>query len=86
MPEVEEYIVEITTLLAKMWVPISQCEELKLANSLIQDTSVEVKVQQWRQQYCAAHQGQRKKIAIRIQVLVWLHEATMITGSKQRRV
>ena len=46
MLEVKEYIVEIATLLVKMWVPISQCEELKLANLLIQGMSVEVKVQQ----------------------------------------
>ena len=55
MLEVKEYIVEIATLLVKMWVPISQCEELKLANLLIQGMSVEVKVQQWKQQYCAAY-------------------------------
>ena len=35
MLEVEEYIVEIATLLAKMWVPISQHEQHKLANLLI---------------------------------------------------
>ena len=35
MLEVKEYIVEIATLLAKMWVPISQHEGLELANLLI---------------------------------------------------
>ena len=44
MKEVEDYIVEIMTQLAKMQVPITCHQGLELANSLIHETSTAEKL------------------------------------------